>query len=97
MITGSMTAERPRSPALPRWLVRDVVLVVTLLVAQEAMKRFLSDGGIVAALLSPGGAHSVATLTVALLLIVVRVALVVGVPAYVVGKCCELAVARFRR
>ena len=74
-------------------LVRDGVLFVGLLVAHEALKRLLADGAIVSALFSPGGAHSVATLIVALLLIIVRLTLFVGVP----GVLGATAVAQVHR
>ena len=63
-------------------IARDVVILLVLLAAHETLKRVLADGAIVAALFSPGGAHSVLTLLVALLLVVVRLTLFIGVPGF---------------
>jgi hypothetical protein len=68
---------------------RDGLFVAGLLVAHEGMKRFLVDGGLVAALLTPGGAHSMFTLLLALLLVLVRFALIVAIPAVLLGKAFE--------
>jgi hypothetical protein len=81
----------------PAAWIRDGLVITALAVAHEAMKRSLADGALVAALLSPGGAHSAVTLLLGLLLVLVRCALVVGVPAFVVGKAFELSVARLGR
>jgi hypothetical protein len=85
--------------ASPSW-TRDALLIAGLVVAHEVMKRFLADGGLVAALLSPGGAHSAFTLLLALLLVVVRFAIVVAVPAFLAGKAfelCAVAASRIRK
>jgi hypothetical protein len=61
-------------------IARDAVLLLVLVTTHEALKRLLADGAIVSALFSPGGAHSVMTLIVGLVLVVIRLILFVGVP-----------------
>jgi hypothetical protein len=92
-MTNTATVASGILPTSPKRLVHHGAIFVALLVVHEALKRVLADGAIVSALFSPGGAHSIVTLLVALLLIIVRLTLFVGVP----GVLGATALARLHR
>ena len=71
---------------------RAAAMAVGLVVLHEAMKHALSDGAMVSALFSPGGAHSVLTLLAALLMLVVRLALLVALPGAIGAALAAAAV-----
>jgi hypothetical protein len=76
---------------------RDAALVVGLIVLHEAMKRALSDGALVAALLSGGGAHSLPTIFAGVLMLTLRLALLVLIPGFVGAALATAAVSAVTR
>jgi hypothetical protein len=74
----------------PVTLRRDVVVLAILIVVHEGMKRALANGALVAALFSPGGAHSSLTLGLGLLLLVCRLGLLVAAPGWAVATGFDL-------
>jgi len=78
-------------------LRRDALLFVVLVVVHEVLARSLADGQIVSALFSPGGAHSAWVLATGALLLVLRVALLVGVPGWLGSQMAILLFTQVRR
>ena len=76
---------------------RDAVLLLGLVLLHECLKRALSDGALVAALLSGGGAHSVLTVFAGMVMLVVRLTLFVVVPGSIGARLAEAATQRVRR
>ena len=76
---------------------RDAAVALGLVVLHEAMKHALSDGALVAALFTPGGAHSFLTLLAGLLMLVVRFTLLVALPGSIGGALAAAAVSAATR
>jgi hypothetical protein len=80
-----------------RRLALDAALVLGLIVLHEGMKRALSDGALVAALLSGGGAHSLLTMCAGVLMLTVRVTLFVVVPGSIGARVAAAALSAATR
>jgi hypothetical protein len=77
-----------------RHFKRDLRIAAALVVAHWLLKRWLADGSVVAALLSPAGLESGLALGGAAAFVVVRVAVVVILPGWLAATLARAIVDR---
>lgn len=87
-------AERNPGPDARAALRRDAVVLALLVGLHEICHRALAGGALVSSLLAPGGIQAALTLAIAVLFVTLRLALFVGVPAWIAA---QLALALSRR